>query len=110
MVVSTSSGASRPRTPCARSRPRARSRARPLTWVEIGSVAGPTANIPSSALRAARLQLVGSGQGSVPTAHILEELVELAAAAAESEVDARAVGLADVTAAWTSGERVVIVP
>jgi hypothetical protein len=85
-------------------------RAKPLTWVEIGSVAGPTANIPSVALRAARLRLVGSGQGSVPTADILEELVELAAAAGDFEVGARAGPLADVTAAWASGERVVITP
>ena len=42
-----------------------RDRGAPLTWVQIGSVAGPTAPIPSAALRAARLQIVGSGQGSV---------------------------------------------
>jgi hypothetical protein len=34
----------------------------------------------------------------------------LATVAGDFDVDARAVGLADVTAAWTSGERVVIVP
>ena len=37
-------------------------RGKPLTWIEIGSVAGPTAPIPSAALRAARLQIVGSGK------------------------------------------------
>ena len=47
---------------------------RPLTWIQIGSVAGPTAAIPSAALRAARLAVVGSGQGSVPTADIVSEL------------------------------------
>jgi hypothetical protein len=36
---------------------------KPLTWIEIGSVAGPTAAIPAAALRAGRLQIVGSGQG-----------------------------------------------
>ena len=40
-------------------------RGKPLTWIEIGSVAGTIALIPSAALRAARLQIVGSGQGSV---------------------------------------------
>ena len=49
-------------------------RSRPLSWIEIGSVAGPTAPIPSAALRAARLQLVGSGQGSVSTREYLAEL------------------------------------
>jgi NADPH:quinone reductase-like Zn-dependent oxidoreductase len=40
-------------------------RGRLLTWIQIGSIAGSTAAIPSAALRAARLQIVGSGQGSV---------------------------------------------
>ena len=43
-------------------------RGRPLSWIEIGSVAGPDAAIPSAALRALPLQIVGSGQGSVSTA------------------------------------------
>ena len=45
-------------------------RQKPLTWIQIGSVAGPTAPIPSAALRAARLQIVGSGQGSVSDAGV----------------------------------------
>ena len=49
-------------------------RGRPLTWIQIGAVAGPTAPIPSAALRAARLQIVGSGQGSVSTHDNLAEL------------------------------------
>ncbi len=36
-------------------------RAQPLTWIQIGSVTSPTAAIPSAALRAARLQIIGSG-------------------------------------------------
>ncbi len=75
---------------------------RPLTWIEIGSVAGPSASIPSAALRAARLSIVGSGQGSVPTRDILAELPALAAEITRGtfRVDARAVPLADVTTAW----------
>jgi NADPH:quinone reductase-like Zn-dependent oxidoreductase len=89
---------------------------RPLTWVQIGSVAGPTAAIPSAALRATRLQLVGSGQGSVPTRDIVAELSALAAeiAAGSVEVGARAVPLADVEAVWptarNSRERIVLTP
>ena len=77
-------------------------RGQPLTWIEIGSVAGPTAAIPSAALRAARLQIVGSGQGSVPTRDILAELPALAAeiTGGTFQVDARTVPLADVEAAW----------
>ncbi len=90
-------------------------RGKPLSWVEIGSVAGPTAEIPSAALRAARLQLVGSGQGSVPTRDIVAELADLAGAINDGAltVSARPVPLADVTAAWQdtgSDQRLVIVP
>jgi NADPH:quinone reductase-like Zn-dependent oxidoreductase len=89
--------------------------ARPLTWVEIGSVAGATAAVPSAALRASRLELVGSGQGSVPASDIVAELPDLAAeiTGGTFEIGARAVPLADVTAAWaatTAGERIVITP
>ena len=89
---------------------------RPLTWVQIGSVAGADSAIPSAALRATRLQLVGSGQGSVPTPAILEELPALAAEIGQGSltVGARAVPLADVEQAWTDAattpHRLVIVP
>ena len=60
---STTCGARPPRTPCARSSPSARDRGRALDWIQIGSVAGPTAAIPSAALRAANLRIMGSGPG-----------------------------------------------
>ncbi len=91
-------------------------RRRPLRWVEIGSVGGPVAEIPSAALRAARLQLIGSGQGSVDTAEILAELPALAGAIDRDEldVDAAAIPLADVERAWLDGvaahRRLVITP
>ncbi len=90
-------------------------RSRPLSWIEIGSVAGPAAPIPSAALRAARLQLVGSGQGSVSTREYLAELTVLARelAAGTITVDARPVPLADVEQAWSAtptNHRLVLVP
>jgi NADPH:quinone reductase-like Zn-dependent oxidoreductase len=90
-------------------------RAKPLTWIEIGSVGGADARIPSAALRAARLQVVGSGQGSVPTRDIVGELPALADEIARGTftVDATPVPLADVTAAWTrpaTDARIVVVP
>ncbi|GAA4839742.1 zinc-binding alcohol dehydrogenase family protein [Luteimicrobium xylanilyticum] len=89
-------------------------RGKPLTWVEIGSMGGLEATIPSAALRAARLQLVGSGQGSVSTREIVAELGALAEEIARGSiaVDARAVPLADVESAWAepSTERVVLAP
>jgi NADPH:quinone reductase-like Zn-dependent oxidoreductase len=91
-----------------------RDRARPLTWIEIGAVAGSHAEIPSAALRALPLQIVGSGQGSVSTRDILAELPAIAAAIAGGtlRIDARAVPLADVTAAWqdAGAARIVLTP
>jgi NADPH:quinone reductase-like Zn-dependent oxidoreductase len=91
-------------------------RSAPLTWIEIGSVAGPTAAIPSAALRSTRLQIVGSGIGSVPGRDFIKELPKLASAVAHGDFDvkARAVPLADVEQAWTATagmpDRIVFVP
>lgn len=89
---------------------------RPLTWVQIGSVAGPDAPIPSAALRAVNLTLVGSGQGSVSTRDIVSELGQLARAVTGGafETRARAVPLAEVERAWheaaATRDRLVLVP
>lgn len=89
---------------------------RTLTWVQLGSVAGLEAPIPSAALRATRLQVVGSGQGSVGPRDIVAELPALADAidGGGLEVDVRPWPLIDVEAAWTAAaetsERIVIVP
>ncbi|WIY00543.1 zinc-binding alcohol dehydrogenase family protein [Amycolatopsis mongoliensis] len=88
-------------------------RGRPLTWVEVGSVAGRTIELPSAALRAARLQLVGSGQGSVPTKDIVAELHALVNEIGTFRIDARAVPLQDVETAWRdtgSTQRLVLTP
>jgi NADPH:quinone reductase-like Zn-dependent oxidoreductase len=86
----------------------------PLTWIEIGSVAGPVAPIPSAALRSTRLQIVGSGQGSVSAREIRAELPELAAEITRGTfaIDAQAVPLTDVERAWAekTRRRIVITP
>jgi NADPH:quinone reductase-like Zn-dependent oxidoreductase len=90
--------------------------AAPLTWIQIGSVAGPVAALPSAALRAARLQIVGSGQGSVGTREILAELPELAREISNGTftVDATTVPLAAVEKTWAasagSSQRTVFIP
>jgi hypothetical protein len=87
-----------------------------LTWIQIGSVAGATARIPSAALRSTRLSIVGSGQGSVSPREIVAELPALAEEITKGtfKVDARAVSLADVEQAWhdapTFTSRIVLVP
>lgn len=90
-------------------------RGQPLTWIEVGSVAGSTAAVASAALLAARLQIVGSGQGSVPTRDILAELPDIAAEITSGtfQIDARAVSIAEIETAWqdTGGSgRTVITP
>ncbi|GGM48498.1 zinc-binding alcohol dehydrogenase family protein [Dactylosporangium sucinum] len=89
-------------------------RTAPLTWLQIGSIAGQTAPIPSAALRSARLQIVGSGIGSVPARDFLAELPALASAVAGGAIDvrARALPLAQVSHAWTAetDDRIVLVP
>ena len=93
-----------------------RDRSRALTWIEIGSVAGPHAPIPSAALRSARLQIIGSGIGSVPGRDFVQEVPKLAEAVAEGAFDvrARAVPLSEVEQAWTAAaktsDRIVLVP
>jgi NADPH:quinone reductase-like Zn-dependent oxidoreductase len=77
-------------------------RGRPVDWVQIGSVAGGVAPIPSAALRASGLRLVGSGQGSVGGREILAELPALVAELATGAlpVAVRAIPLAELEGAW----------
>jgi NADPH:quinone reductase-like Zn-dependent oxidoreductase len=91
-------------------------RGQPLTWIAIGSVAGPSAPVPSAALRAARLQIVGSGQGSVSTGEILAELPALAdqITSGTFRIDARPMPLTEVEQAWAdaphTAQRLVLTP
>jgi len=91
-------------------------RSRPLTWIQIGSIAGQTAAIPSAALRASRLQIIGSGLGSVPGRQIVKELPSLVKEIARGtlRIDAQAVPLRDVEQVWArvarSCERIVLTP
>jgi NADPH:quinone reductase-like Zn-dependent oxidoreductase len=87
---------------------------RPLTWIQIGSVTGLESSIPSAALRACNLRIIGSGQGSVAPRDILAELPGLATEVSSGAYDiaVRAVPLRDVTAAWTerTDDRIVFTP
>jgi NADPH:quinone reductase-like Zn-dependent oxidoreductase len=91
-------------------------RSRALNWIQIGSMAGPTIELPSVALRSANFRLQGNGQGAVSTRAYLAELPSLI-----EEIDnggiavtARPVPLADVETVWTApeipGMRTVLVP
>jgi hypothetical protein len=91
-------------------------RSRPLDWIQVGSVAGPDITLPSAALRAANVRIMGSGQGSVTTAAIVAQLPALAAeiTAGTLTVDAAPLPLSQVETAWNapaeSGQRIVFTP
>jgi NADPH:quinone reductase-like Zn-dependent oxidoreductase len=91
-------------------------RSRAMDWIQIGSMAGPTIELPSVALRSANLRIQGNGQGAVSTAAYLAELPSLVEEidAGTIEVKAREVPLADVEKAWSEpeapGVRTVLMP
>lgn len=81
-------------------------RSRPIDWVEIGSVAGPTIKLPSAALRSAHLRLIGSGQGSIGALEYLAELPSLVEAIDDGRIPVatREVPLAAVEEVWGQPE------
>ena len=91
-------------------------KSRALDWIQIGSVAGPTMNLPSVALRSTNLRIQGNGQGAVSAQGYLAELPSLIAeiSAGRLRLIPRPVALHDVEQAWlrsdVPGERTVIVP
>ncbi|MBA2937566.1 zinc-binding alcohol dehydrogenase family protein [Paenibacillus sp. CGMCC 1.16610] len=91
-------------------------RSRALSWIQIGSIAGPTAAVPSVALRSANFSLLGSGQGSVSTSGYVAELPALidVIAAGKLKVNSVSVPLSKVEDVWNdsayAGQRVVFIP
>lgn len=91
-------------------------RNRPLDWIHVGSMAGDAAPIPGAFLRAAKLQILGSGHGAVTGREILQELPELVKEIARGtfRIDVRRLPLSDVERAWRddtgNGDRIVFTP
>jgi NADPH:quinone reductase-like Zn-dependent oxidoreductase len=91
-------------------------RSRPLDWIQVGSVAGPTMALPSVALRSANLRVVGSGQGSVSLREIVAELPALMKELADGAlaIEVTRVPLSQVESIWLTpapaGKRVVFFP
>jgi NADPH:quinone reductase-like Zn-dependent oxidoreductase len=85
-------------------------------YVQIGSLAGPEAAVPSSLLRSRRIQISGSGAGSASIAAIRAQLPVYMQLIADGrvQVPTRTFPLSRVSDGWTaardSGSRVVIVP
>jgi NADPH:quinone reductase-like Zn-dependent oxidoreductase len=91
-------------------------RSHQLNWIQIGSIAGPTIELPSVALRSANLRLQGNGQGAVSTEAYLAELPSLVdhINAGTITLKANPKPLAEVERIWAStdqpGQRTVLVP
>lgn len=92
-------------------------RARLLSWVQIGSVAGSSIDLPSAMLRQANIHFLGSGQGSVGTGDILGTLPSLADEIIRGtfSFDVAARPLAEVERIWNESaagptQRVVLTP
>ncbi|OEI69504.1 quinone oxidoreductase [Curtobacterium sp. ER1/6] len=81
-------------------------RGRRLDWIAIGSTAGQDAPIPSAALRASGLTIVGSGQGSVGRDAFVTELPGIveAIAAGTVAVDAQVASFTDVSTLWADAD------
>ncbi|MCU7728667.1 zinc-binding alcohol dehydrogenase family protein [Actinoplanes sp. KI2] len=90
-------------------------RGRELNWVQIGSVAGPTIQLPSVALRSANFRLQGNGQGAVSAKAYLAELPALIDEIGRGTIAIvpRPTPLSEVETAWAHrdapGERTVLV-
>jgi NADPH:quinone reductase-like Zn-dependent oxidoreductase len=88
-----------------------------ISYVQIGSVAGPEASVPSTLLRSRKIRISGSGAGSASVAGIMAQIPVYMQLIADGRVDvpARPFPLSAVADAWTaasggSGPRVVVVP
>lgn len=89
--------------------------ARPVRFVQVGSMAGPTITLPAASLRGFGLELTGTGIGTTPPEVYTSALPALMTRAARGElrVDVEPVALAEVGAAWArepGGRRLVLVP
>jgi NADPH:quinone reductase-like Zn-dependent oxidoreductase len=93
-----------------------RDRGKELSWIEIGAMAGPSAEIVSAVLRSSRTQIVGSGIGSVDGRHFRAEIADIAKAVTKGAFDVRTqtVPLSDVATAWAQphdgDKRIVFLP
>jgi NADPH:quinone reductase-like Zn-dependent oxidoreductase len=76
--------------------------AAPLRFVQVGSVAGPDIVLPSAVLRAAAIELMGSGTGSVALPRLVAIAGELLGAVgpAKLKIACKPVPFADFDAAW----------
>jgi NADPH:quinone reductase-like Zn-dependent oxidoreductase len=88
--------------------------ARPIRFVQIGSVSGADISLPSAVLRSSAIELMGSGIGSIPLERLIACVGDLlqAAVPANLKIATAAVPLSDLEQAWAlddSARRTVFV-
>lgn len=84
-----------------------------VRYINIGQSAGDHLDLSSHVLRSTKLELLGSGFGSVTPAEIAAEMPALLSHAASLRFDLDLVPLADIEAAWqrpTTSRRIVVAP
>ena len=74
----------------------------PIRFVHIGSVSGSNITLPSAALRASAIELMGSGIGSIPLDRLIASVAGLMQAAipAGLTIETKTCPLEDVTNVW----------
>lgn len=79
-------------------------RSQSLCWVHVGGMAGEVAPIPGSFLRSTKLQIIGSGHGSVSGFQIMRELPKLINAVSKGKfhIDIKPVALREVESVWNT--------
>lgn len=89
---------------------------KPLSWLQIGAMAGPAISLPSVALRSHNLMVLGSGQGAISAEEFVAEIPALIAelAAGTILIEALPIPLTDVEKAWNVAfgpeKRIVFIP
>jgi NADPH:quinone reductase len=80
--------------------------------VQLGQAAGPTATLPSAAIRGKQLELYGYSDFAVPADTLAEQYRRLIghALGGEIQVDVERIGLDDVPGAWGSPGKHVVCP
>ncbi len=87
--------------------------ARPIRFIQVGSVSGSDIDLPSAVLRSSAIELMGSGIGSIPLDRMIHAIAGVlhATVPAGLRIATRTAPLAAISEAWAEpegGRRVVI--
>lgn len=78
--------------------------ARPIRFVHVGSVSAQNITLPSAALRATGIELMGSGIGSIPLDRFIKSVADLMQVAVTDgfSIPTRTVPLSDIETVWNT--------